>query len=318
MRCRWAGWISLVVLGWCLLGCQERKTAAREHRHMPQLRQMEQPSTSNPVHQGSEAKLREKKRRQKMERYEALKRAIAMERKRLLRKWRSSNRRGKRTVLAQASRYMADQLLTRLLPAWLGVPWVIVDRQEPGESDEAFARRKSQIAASQSIENPYGKGVQTHCSLLITTTLKHLGLKVERYRLSWQLSSNMIQSLTFRKRLKWLIRKPMRTFLQHVKRQGRGVYLVGLDVHTGFVVYGRAPHPSGRKRPEDVYFCHADYGNAPQVVRCELATQSPVLTSSRVKVLGKLFSLGKGKLNWRLARAWLLQQPIRTIGRYKQ
>lgn len=261
---------------------------------------------------------KEMQRRRNMQQYESILRNVARQRVRFKRRWLSSRGRKRRRVLAQASAYLGQQLIQKLFPAWYGVPWIIVDEQQPGETAVDFTKRKRAIAAAQRLENPYRQGIQTHCSLFVTTTLKHLGFRVERYKLSWQLSSNIIRTLTFRRRSKWIVGKPMSVFLRHVRRYGRGVFLVGLDDHTGYIVFGKVRSPAGSTWKDGVYFCHADYGQEPQQVRCEPALRSPVLTQSRVKVLGKLFSLDRNSLNTRLVKAWLFQRKIRTVGSHKE
>jgi len=82
-------------------------------------------------------------------------------------------------------------------------------------------------------------------------------------------------------------------FVNAVKEWGPGMYIVGLDVHVGFVV----------NTGDEVYFIHSSYVD-PFMVVSERAIESPVLIASKYRVLGKVFA------DDRLISDWLLGKPI--------
>lgn len=219
-------------------------------------------------------------------------------------------------IVQTATAFLTRHLLHHFIPAWYGIPWAFVGKKTKEESPLQYQARKQSVITSQRIENPYQPGVTTNCSLLLSTTLKHLGFQVERYRLSWQMSYDIIRSLTPSRNIVWLQNKPMKDFIKQTHKMGKGIFIVGLDFHTGYIVYGSPLSTSRTPLPEDVYFCHADYGQSPQIVRCELAVRSPVLTSSRVRVVGKIFSQDRHHPNPDLIHAWILSKKIRTVGNY--
>lgn len=231
-------------------------------------------------------------------------------------RYASAKAHNRERILEEAATYLAHQLLYRFIPAWYGIPWKFVGNREIEETEQQYQARKNMVLTSQRIENPYEPGVTTNCSLLLSTTLKHMGFQVERYRLSWQLSYDIIRTLTPPKNIVWLQNKPMEDFLTKTNIMGKGIFIVGLDYHTGYIVNGSPLSSTGTKLPRDVYFCHADYGQSPQMVRCELAKQSPVLTRSKVRVIGKIFSIDGNNSNPNLVKAWIMQKKIRTIGKY--
>jgi hypothetical protein len=73
---------------------------------------------------------------------------------------------------------------------------------------------------------------------------------------------------------------PMAAVVEWLKRSGEGLYLVGLDIHVGFVIYRK-----GR-----LEFCHSSYYQPQRrVVSQGVAERSP-LTDAQYRVLGKLLS----------------------------
>jgi len=69
----------------------------------------------------------------------------------------------------------------------------------------------------------------------------------------------------------------MTEFITHIKKSGFGLYIVGLDNHTGFV------YNDGN----EVFFIHSSYASPKCVVK-EVAMQSSVLYYSKYRVVGKL------------------------------
>jgi fructosamine-3-kinase len=72
-------------------------------------------------------------------------------------------------------------------------------------------------------------------------------------------------------------------------------HVVGLDIHTGFIV----------NTGDDVYFIHSAYV-APYTVIREKATESKLLASSNYRVLGKITA------DDQLIEKWLLKTEIVT------
>jgi hypothetical protein len=84
-------------------------------------------------------------------------------------------------------------------------------------------------------------------------------------------------------------------FVEAVRKWGPGIYVVGLDIHTGFIV----------NTGDDVYFIHSSYV-APYTVIREKATESKLLASSNYRVLGKITA------DDQLIEKWLLKTEIVT------
>jgi hypothetical protein len=80
-----------------------------------------------------------------------------------------------------------------------------------------------------------------------------------------------------------------------VKKWGTGLYVVGLDVHTGFIV----------NTGSEVYFIHASYVEPSMVVR-EKALESRILAASNYRVLGRIMA------DDLFIEEWLLKKEIVT------
>jgi hypothetical protein len=79
----------------------------------------------------------------------------------------------------------------------------------------------------------------------------------------------------------------MQGFINTVTTQGYGIYIVGLDNHTGFI------YNDGT----DIYFIHSTFVGTRNVQK-EKAAESRVLQQSKYKVLGKLSGDEKVLENW--------------------
>ncbi len=79
--------------------------------------------------------------------------------------------------------------------------------------------------------------------------LRDAGSRVQRVRLAQQASENIILSLTGEPYIKRFRRVAIGDFVMAVKKWQTGIYIVGLDVHTGFIV-----NTGG-----EVYFIHSSY-----------------------------------------------------------
>jgi hypothetical protein len=115
------------------------------------------------------------------------------------------------------------------------------------------------------------------CGYFVSTLLRDAGWKVERVRLAQQTSENIILSLTAEPYIKRFRHVAIEDFAKAVKEWGEGLYVVGLDIHTGFIV-----NTGG-----EVYFVHSSYVEPYEVVK-ERAVESKVLSSSKYRVIGKL------------------------------
>jgi hypothetical protein len=80
---------------------------------------------------------------------------------------------------------------------------------------------------------------------------------------------------------------PILTIEKYLKKSGNGIYLVGLDCHTGFIFVNN----------DEIRFIHADYYEPEKGVVSEKINSNSPIADSRYRVIGKLMS-DKMIINW--------------------
>ena len=174
-------------------------------------------------------------------------------------------------IVTQAREAVIRSLYTEIFPHWYGTAWDFNGTTEvPGQGKIA-------------------------CGYFVSTVLRDAGWRVQRARLAQQASENIILSLTGEPYIKRFRRVAIRDFVKTVKEWGPGVYVVGLDIHIGFIVN------SG----DEVYFVHASYVEPFAVVK-ENALESKILQASKYRVLGKITADDE------FIEKWLLRKEIIT------
>ena len=159
----------------------------------------------------------------------------------------------KATTLNEARESFVRSVHEEIFPYWYGTAWDFNGTTEvPG---------KGKIA----------------CGYFVSTVLRDVGMKLERSRLAQQASENIILSLTTNDHTKRFRTVSINKFVDEVKHWGPGLYVVGLDIHVGFIL----------NVASDVYFIHSSYVDPYHVVK-ELALESQILANSRYRVLGKI------------------------------
>jgi hypothetical protein len=133
------------------------------------------------------------------------------------------------------------------------------------------------------------------CGYFVSTVLRDAGWKVQRVRLAQQASENIILSLTTDPYVRRFRRVAISDFVTAVENWGAGIYVVGLDIHTGFIV----------NTGSEVYFIHSSYAE-PYVVISEKASESKILAASQYRVLGKITA------DDLFLEKWLLRKEIVT------
>ena len=156
-------------------------------------------------------------------------------------------------IRGEARDYLARVVRDDLFPRWYGTPWDYNGTtQTPGEGAIA-------------------------CGYFVTTVLRDAGFRLERVRLAQVPSETMIKALVPETQIRRFSDVSLEDFVAAVRDEGPGLFLVGLDLHTGFLV----------NEAGEVSFVHASYVPPRRVFR-EPALTSPILGASRYRVVGKL------------------------------
>lgn len=110
------------------------------------------------------------------------------------------------------------------------------------------------------------------CGFFVTTILQDMDVKINRTKLAVCASSVMMKNLTPHQRIKNLSNPSYPEFNDTLKSYGKGVYIIGLDYHTGFIIN------DGR----EVWFIHSNYIGRKGVTK-ELVMYSAALKSSKTR-----------------------------------
>jgi hypothetical protein len=116
------------------------------------------------------------------------------------------------------------------------------------------------------------------CGYFVTTTLSHAGVKLNRIKLAQCASEEMIRSLVQKQNITHFNSLSLQNFINGISKKGKGIYIIGLDNHTGFIYIDST---------NEVRFIHAS-GRFPFCVINEKASESVVLEKSDYKVVGKI------------------------------
>ena len=123
------------------------------------------------------------------------------------------------------------------------------------------------------ISNAPGKGMIA-CGYFVSTTLKHIGFNLNRYKLAQQGASTVVDVLCGKDKMRSVLESDI---IQKLKNLGDNrLYVVGLDYHIGFLAVEN----------NQVYFIHSDYFKG-KVVR-EKADDSTSFSSTNAYVYGEL------------------------------
>ena len=153
---------------------------------------------------------------------------------------------------SEKNRKLIKIICDSLIPCWYGTPWNFYGTSEtPG---------KGTIA----------------CGYFVTTIARDAGLTTQRIKLAQVASEEMINTLCEKSTIKRFSNKSIDEFIIAIKKMRSGLYITGLDSHTGFI------YNDGT----EVYFIHASY-ITPKCVVKEIAISSSILASSKYRVIGK-------------------------------
>ena len=158
----------------------------------------------------------------------------------------------KRNIIEQGSAYVFKILTEEIFPAWHGTPWDF--------------NGSSRIS---------GEG-RIACGTFVVNTLQDAGFKIPS-NMSRQPSENIIKNLTGPSRIKRWSLAPMEMVLDWIRSQGEGLFIVGLDIHVGFIIYKNG----------QITFCHSSYYDPPLMVVNQDAMEQSPLTDSKYRVIGR-------------------------------
>ena len=183
----------------------------------------------------------------------------------------------KTKVIKKTKAYLFSVFTDSLLPAWYGTRWDF----------NGMTRTPGQGAIA--------------CGSFVVFILQDLGFKIPS-RMLRQSAENIIKNLCSKRAIhNFSARISLPKIEQWFLQRGTGIYIVGLDIHVGFVIV----------KDNKVTFCHSSYFNPPlQVVNEPLLTDNP-FTRSQFKVEGRI-------LTDDMVEKWIIGQPFEVRYDYEQ
>lgn len=196
--------------------------------------------------------------------YNTIKQIIAADRSYFSRQLLRNNE----TIIDSASNYLYDKLLNELVPHWYGTPWDFNGHTDiPNEGEIA-------------------------CGYFVSTTLKHLGFRLNRFKMAQQAGLNEALTLQPKNELKIyrnISPEALKSKLNAVYTDG--LYFVGLSNHVGYVLI----------KNDELYFLHSSYYD--DKVMIEKAATSPCFQSD-------IYVFAEITTNRRLIQKWIQNTPI--------
>jgi hypothetical protein len=162
----------------------------------------------------------------------------------------------KDSVVRCAQQFLFTTMTAKVFPCWYGTRWDYNGTTE--------VPRKGKIA----------------CGYFVTTTMRDLGFNIPRVRWAQLPSETMIKEMTDGKEIKRYRFASIGHIESQIKEWGDGLYVVGMDNHTGYIV-----NHDGR-----CSFVHSYYFNLSRGVTSERFDTNNPLRSSKYRVIGKVLT----------------------------
>ncbi|AUP79847.1 hypothetical protein C1H87_14495 [Flavivirga eckloniae] len=167
-----------------------------------------------------------------------------------------------------ASSYLYSKLINDIVPHWYGTTWDF--------NGHTNIPNQGEIA----------------CGYFVSTTLKHLGFNLNRYKMAQQaglIEAKMLQDRSNIKVYSNVSFSTLKTKLNEVYKNG--IYFVGLDNHVGYVLI----------KDKQLYFLHSSYCDDGVVI--ELAETSPCFVSN-------IYVFAEITTNKKLIKSWIFNEHL--------
>ena len=172
------------------------------------------------------------------------------------------------TAIDSASTHLYSKLINEIVPHWYGTEWDF-----------------------NGYTNTPNDGLIA-CGYFVSTTLKHLGFNLNRYKMAQAAGLNEAKLLQSKSELKiysGLTFKELETKVNSVYTDG--IYFVGLDNHVGYVLI----------KDKTLYFLHSSYCDDKVVI--ELAETSACFASN-------IYVFAEVTTNKTLVTNWIFNTPL--------
>lgn len=204
------------------------------------------------------------------ETYSVLIGEIAHHRKKLATQYRNASTKEEREKVLLSTKNFLEITMPELMLCWLGTPWDYNGTAStPGDGKVA-------------------------CGYFVSTIMRDAGFEVQRIKLAQQASQNILRTFLPRDQLQIKVGVDYDEYMDSVRKQKHGIYIIGLDRHVGFLVNNN----------KGLNFIHS--GGVHQRVVTESRTEAQSIKESRYRVIGNLTN------NKELLKKWLVQDSFPT------
>ncbi len=129
---------------------------------------------------------------------------------------------------------------------------------------------------------------QIACGYFVTTLILHAGFDMQRIKLAQCASSSMINTLCPHKDVKIISSNQVQKVKDHILSKADGIFILGLDSHTGFVV----------KNGTSLKFVHSNYTFGSDGVVSEDFDKASAIQNNGYFVIGNFTGSDRTIINW--------------------
>lgn len=158
----------------------------------------------------------------------------------------------KDSVITIAQGYLFEKIVDKIFPSWYNTKWSF--------NGTTTVPKKGSIA----------------CGYFVTTVLEDAGFKIPRVKWARLPSETMILKLN--RNVKRFRQSSVDEAAAYIYSSGKGIYIIGLDVHVGFIVNDGV----------DIMFVHSNYYKPEVGVMKESLEGNNPLADSKYRVIGKI------------------------------
>ena len=153
---------------------------------------------------------------------------IQLHRDKLAQQYQEAQTDQERDQVVASARSLLELTMPSLMNCWLGTPWDF----------------------NGTVSTPGGGKIA--CGYFVSTIMRDAGFDVQRINLAQQASQNIIRTFLPREALQIKTNTDYADYMDLVREQPHGIYIIGLDKHVGFLVHNdkglRFQHSGGLLR----------------------------------------------------------------------
>ncbi len=135
------------------------------------------------------------------------------------------------------------------------------------------------------------------CGYFVTTLIRDAGFDIQRTKLAQCASSSMINTLCPKNDVKIISNNQVQKVKDHILSKSDGIFILGLDNHTGFVV----------KKGKELRFVHSNYKFGSDKVVSESFDKSEAIQENGYFVIGNFTGSDSTLINWLNKKTYVLE-----------